>query len=67
MADNLITTTAGQIAAIRIDTTAAETRNLVIQHNLLAGENRTILVEGPQPDAVTLRDNTGAEIERKSE
>jgi len=50
---NLIATTAGQIAAIRVVTTAA-TRSIVLRDNLLSGENRTISVSGPQPAEVSV-------------
>jgi len=45
ISDNLIHTTAGQIAAIRVDATD-ETRDIVIRGNVLLGENRRVLLEG---------------------
>ena len=58
VADNLIYTSSGQVAAIRVDTTET-TNGIVIQHNLLRGENRTILVEGSRQSEVILRGNDG--------
>ncbi|HEX4128731.1 MAG TPA: right-handed parallel beta-helix repeat-containing protein [Pirellulales bacterium] len=51
VADNLITTTAEQIAAIRVDTAAA--RGIALHNNMLRGENRQVLVQGPAPEQVT--------------
>jgi hypothetical protein len=67
VAGNLLYTTADQIAAIRIDTTADETRNIVIQNNLFSGENRKLLIEGGRRDAVTQSGNTGADVVQESE
>lgn len=63
IADNIIETDEHQIAAIRIDT-RSETRNIVIEDNLLIGDNRKILVEGPNQQAVAIHQNRGGEIER---
>lgn len=63
IADNIIETDSHQIAAIRVDT-RGETLNIVIQGNLMIGDNRRILVEGPDQQAVTIRQNHNAKIER---
>jgi parallel beta-helix repeat protein len=55
VADNIITTTESQVAAIRIDADAAT--GIVVRNNLLRGENRRILVEGSATDAVILQGN----------
>jgi parallel beta helix pectate lyase-like protein len=57
---NMITTGDSQIAALRVDTTDA-TRNIVIQANMLLGQNREILVEGPKQAEVHLSGNHGAQ------
>jgi Periplasmic copper-binding protein (NosD) len=59
ISENMIRTTIDQIAAIRVNA-VAETKNIVIQGNLLLGENRRILVEGDESQQVTLSDNTGS-------
>jgi hypothetical protein len=51
--ENLLFTDPSQVAAIRIDTTA-NMRGVVVRNNLLRGENRTVLVEGPNPSAVQI-------------
>jgi Right handed beta helix region len=56
---NMIRTTSDQIAAIRVNA-VADTKNIVIQGNLLLGENRRILVEGDESQQVTLSENSGA-------
>jgi parallel beta-helix repeat protein len=48
---NLFETAADQVAAIRVDTEAT-VRNIVIEGNILFGENQQILVEGEFPDRV---------------
>jgi parallel beta-helix repeat protein len=63
IANNIIETDPHQIAAIRVDT-RTETQNIVIQGNLMVGDNRRILVEGPDQQAVTLHQNSGGMIER---
>jgi hypothetical protein len=55
LADNIITTTESQMAAIRIDADVAT--GIVVRNNLLRGENRRILVEGSATDAVILQGN----------
>jgi hypothetical protein len=65
ISDNMITTTESQIAAVRIDTSAPETENIIIRDNVLLGENRKLLIEGPAEAEVKRSDNTGAEIERR--
>ncbi|MCH5378229.1 MAG: right-handed parallel beta-helix repeat-containing protein, partial [Planctomycetes bacterium] len=60
VADNLIYTTADQIAAIRVD--ANETTSaIVLRANLLRGENRKILVEGVNAAEVVLDGNHSVE------
>jgi parallel beta-helix repeat protein len=63
IADNIIETDQHQIAAIRVDT-RGETKNIVIQGNLMIGDNRRIIVEGPDQQAVTIHQNHDAKIER---
>lgn len=63
IADNIIETDPHQIAAIRIDT-RSETKNILIQGNLIIGDNRRILVEGPDQQAVTIHQNSNAKTER---
>lgn len=60
---NLIATGDDQVAAIRV-VTADTVRGIVIEGNVLTGENRKILVEGDLPDRVRVSGNVGAE-ERK--
>ena len=55
IADNILYTTASQVAAMRID--AAKSRGIVVRSNLLRDENRRVLIEGDNKDNVTLRDN----------
>ena len=66
IADNIIETDAHQIAAVRVDT-RVEIANILIQGNLMIGENRRILIEGPDWAAVTAERNPGGEIERTSD
>lgn len=54
--NNLIYTTADQIAAIRVDAIET-TRAIVLQGNVLRGENRKIIVEGPMASEVKLTNN----------
>ncbi|MDF1741541.1 MAG: right-handed parallel beta-helix repeat-containing protein [Verrucomicrobiales bacterium] len=63
IADNIIETDHSQVAAIRVDT-RNETGNITISGNMLIGENRKIIVEGPDQGAVTIGENSGAEVER---
>ena len=56
---NLIRSTSDQIAAIRVDA-VANTESIVIRDNLLLGENRKILVEGPERRQVSVFANHGA-------
>ena len=63
IANNIIETDKHQIAAIRIDT-REETHNIVIQGNLMLGDNRLILVEGPDQQTVIIDQNHDARIER---
>ncbi len=53
---NLIHTSSGQIAAIRVDA-VENTRNIVIHNNALIGENMKILVVGPERNQVSLAGN----------
>jgi Right handed beta helix region len=53
---NLIYTTAEQIAAIRVDAIET-TRAIVLEGNVLRGENRKIAVEGPNVDEVKSMNN----------
>jgi len=55
VSDNILYTTAGQIAAMRIDTDAS--RQIVVRGNLLRGKNREILVQGEAEEGVTLEGN----------
>jgi hypothetical protein len=64
ISENMITSTASQIAAIRVDTSPDETKNIVIRGNVLLGENRRVLIEGPAEEEVRRSDNSGADIER---
>jgi parallel beta-helix repeat protein len=52
VANNLIETTDGQVAAIRIDANATTT-GIVVRDNVLRGENRRVLVEGENRGQVT--------------
>ncbi|HCN79252.1 MAG TPA: hypothetical protein DIT13_18970 [Verrucomicrobiales bacterium] len=63
IADNIIETDAHQLAAIRVDT-REEVRDILIQNNFLIGDNRSIRVEGPDQDAVTIEQNRGAKVDR---
>lgn len=63
VANNIIETDQHQIAAIRVDT-RSETLGIVIQGNLMIGNNRRIVVEGLDQQAVTIHQNPGGEIER---
>lgn len=65
IADNIIETDQHQIAAIRADT-RSETLNIVIQGNVMIGDNRRILVEGPDQQAVTIHLNSGGIAEREA-
>ncbi len=58
VADNIITTTADQVAAIRVDTVDA-TESIVVRGNLLCGENDKVLIEGPRAAEVHFNDPTG--------
>ena len=58
IAENIIYTSAGQVAAIRVD--AEKVSGIVIENNLLRGENQRILVQGEAKDRVLLRANEGA-------
>jgi parallel beta-helix repeat protein len=53
--DNIVYTTASQVAAMRID--AATSKGVVVRNNLLRGENRSILIEGDSKGGVVVRDN----------
>lgn len=55
ISDNLITTSASQIAAIRVDA-VKDTANIVIRDNVLLGENRRIIVEGEAAGEVAVDD-----------
>ncbi len=58
VSNNVIDTSAGQVAAIRVATTDSS-RAIVIRGNLLRGENREISVSGPQAAEATIQSNTG--------
>lgn len=60
---NLIETGDDQVAAIRV-VTADTVRGIVIEGNVLTGENRRILVEGNLPERVRVNGNVGAEEPR---
>ncbi len=66
ISDNLITTDARQIAAIRVDAVEL-TQNIVIKNNMILGENRNILVEGTNRAQVILRGNHGVPSEPTKE
>ncbi|MFK7776522.1 MAG: right-handed parallel beta-helix repeat-containing protein [Gimesia sp.] len=61
IANNIIETDQHQIAAIRVDT-RSETINIVIQGNLLIGNNTRILIEGPDQQSVKVLQNIGGKI-----
>lgn len=63
IANNLIETDQHQVAAIRVDT-RTETQAIIIQGNLMTGNNRRILIEGPDQQAVTIGPNHGSQTER---
>jgi len=58
VSNNLIYTTADQIAAIRVDANG-DTQAVIIRGNVLRGENREILVEGSNQGEVSLSANVG--------
>jgi len=55
IANNILYTTDGQVAAIRID--ARKATGIVVKNNLLRGENRRILVEGDEDGNVVVHGN----------
>ena len=55
IAGNLLYTTAGQVAAVRVDASAAT--GVVVRGNLLRGEERRVLVEGKNDRRVIVRSN----------
>jgi hypothetical protein len=55
IADNIVYTTASQVAAMRIE--AGTSKGIVVRSNLLRDENRRILVEGENKGNVAVRDN----------
>jgi hypothetical protein len=59
---NVIYSTADQIAAIRINA-GEKTDGIVVRNNLLRGENRTLLLEGPRQKEVVLGDNDQAAVQ----
>lgn len=63
IANNIIETDKNQVAAIRVDT-RTETKDITISGNMLIGENRKIIIEGSDQEAVTIGENSGAEVER---
>ena len=63
IADNIIETDQHQIAAIRVDTRTV-TQNIQITDNLMIGDNPTILIEGPDQDAVASERNRGSRVQR---
>ena len=63
ISNNLIYSTADQIAAIRVDATKM-TGGIVLRGNMLRGENCTILLEGPRQNEMIAADNDGAIIAR---
>lgn len=65
IANNILETDQHQVAAIRVDT-RTETVNIVIQGNLMIGDNRRILVEGPNQQSVTIDQNSGGKTERQA-
>lgn len=58
VANNLIYSTTSQVAAIRVKTTAT-TSGIVIQNNVLRGEQRLILLQGPKSSDVVLNQDVG--------
>jgi Right handed beta helix region len=56
VADNILYTTAGQLAAIRID--SDKVKGVVVKNNLLRGENRRVLVEGEKRAGVLVQGNS---------
>ncbi|WP_013629340.1 right-handed parallel beta-helix repeat-containing protein [Rubinisphaera brasiliensis] len=62
IANNIIETDASQIAAIRVDT-RPDLSDIVIRGNLLIGENKKILVEGPRSTEVIVSENNNRESE----
>jgi hypothetical protein len=58
--NNLIRTAVHQIAAIRIDA-VPETKSIVVRGNTLVGENRKILVEGPETTEIHVFENIGVQ------
>ncbi len=60
VSNNLIRTSGNQIAAIRVDAVSG-TQDIVISNNTLVGENRSILVEGPESNQVTTTNNQGVQ------
>ncbi len=67
LSDNVITTSASQIAAIRVETLPPETNRIILRNNVLLGENHTILIEGPAPEVVEAADNFGATVQYADE
>ncbi len=63
ISNNIIETDQHQIAGIRVDT-RTETQNIVIQGNLIIGDNPRILIEGPDQQTITVGQNTGAVLDR---
>jgi hypothetical protein len=53
--DNIVYTTASQVAAMRID--ADTSKGIVVRNNLLRGENRRVIIEGKNKENVVVRDN----------
>ncbi len=60
VSNNLIRTRGNQIAAIRVDAVAG-TQDIMISNNTLVGENRRILIEGPEAKQVTTTNNQGVQ------
>ena len=65
IADNILYTTASQIAAIRIDADPSTT-GIVVKGNLLRGENRRILAAGEGRKSVIVSGNDGGSVETRS-
>lgn len=63
ISNNMITTSESQIAAIRVDTSPAETKHIVIRDNVLLGENRKLLIQGPAAQEVLQSENGSVEVE----
>lgn len=57
LANNILYSTASQVAAIRVDADR-DTAGIVIKDNLLRGENRRLLLEGEQRDKVLVQGNS---------